>query len=235
MGAESEERKECGGGRHPSVLRGCDLQTRLCQGLSTYLVVQEPHVCPWVTLTELSHCGWHCWQSTHCLPTCFLCSVALLSLRPGPPSWLGPSQGLAQFRLHTNPVPNWGNRKSWRQIVLCSALREVCCVDQSVKFNWTHPGGLDGKKNLPAVWETQVWSLGWEDPVEKDMATHTSILAWRMPWTEEPGRLQSMGLQRVRHDWVTNTLTFTTVLGKGHLSHFFWQLGVASWLGLANE
>ena len=57
VGAVSEESKECGGGRHPSVLRGCDLQTRLCQGLSTYLAVQEPHVCPWITFTELSHCG----------------------------------------------------------------------------------------------------------------------------------------------------------------------------------
>ena len=48
------------------------------------------------------------------------------------------------------------------------------------------PGGLDGKKNLPAVWETQIPSLGWEDPLEKGMATHSSILAWRIPWTEEP-------------------------------------------------
>ena len=47
----------------------------------------------------------------------------------------------------------------------------------------------------------------WEDPLEKDMATHSSILAWRIPWTEEPGRLQSMGLQRVGQDWVTNTFT----------------------------
>ena len=55
-------------------------------------------------------------------------------------------------------------------------------------------------KNLPAMWETQVLSLGWEDPLEKVMATHPSVLAWRIPWTEEPGGLQSMGLQRVRHD-----------------------------------
>ena len=52
--------------------------------------------------------------------------------------------------------------------------------------------------------ETQVQSLGWEDPLDKEMATHSSILAWRIPWTEEPGRLQSMGLQKVGHDWVTN-------------------------------
>ena len=55
-------------------------------------------------------------------------------------------------------------------------------------------------KNLPAMWETWVQSLGWEDPPEKGMATHSSVLAWRIPWTEEPGGLQSMGLQRVRHD-----------------------------------
>ena len=55
-------------------------------------------------------------------------------------------------------------------------------------------------KNLPAVQETQVRSLGQEDPLEKKMATHSSILAWRIPWTEEPGGLQSTGSQRVGHD-----------------------------------
>ena len=55
-------------------------------------------------------------------------------------------------------------------------------------------------KNLPVVWETWVRSLGWKDSLEKGSATHSSILAWRIPWTEEPGRLHSMGLQRVRHD-----------------------------------
>ena len=53
-------------------------------------------------------------------------------------------------------------------------------------------------KNLPTMQETWVQFLGWEDPLEKEMATYSSILAWRIPWTEEPGRLQSMGLQRVR-------------------------------------
>ena len=55
-------------------------------------------------------------------------------------------------------------------------------------------------KNLPAMQETWVRSLGQEDPLEKIMVTPSSILAWRLPWTEETGRLQSMGLQRVRHD-----------------------------------
>ena len=55
-------------------------------------------------------------------------------------------------------------------------------------------------KRLPAMQETQVPSLGQEDPLEKEMATHSSILAWRIPWREEPGRLQSMGSQTVGHD-----------------------------------
>ena len=55
-------------------------------------------------------------------------------------------------------------------------------------------------KSLPAVWETWVQSLGQEDPLEEEMATHSSILAWKIPWTEEPGRLQSMGSKRVGHD-----------------------------------
>ena len=54
-------------------------------------------------------------------------------------------------------------------------------------------------KHLPTMWETQVQSLGWEDPLEKEMATHSSTLAWKIPWTEEHGRLQSMGSQRVGH------------------------------------
>ena len=55
-------------------------------------------------------------------------------------------------------------------------------------------------KYLPTMQETWVQSLGWEDLVEKEMAAHSSILAWKIPWTEEPGRLQYMGSQRVRHD-----------------------------------
>ena len=55
-------------------------------------------------------------------------------------------------------------------------------------------------KSVPAMQETWVQFLGWEDPLEKEMATHFSILAWRIPWTEEPSGLQSIGSQRVRHD-----------------------------------
>ena len=55
-------------------------------------------------------------------------------------------------------------------------------------------------KNVPAVKETQVQTVGWEDPMEKEMAPHSSILAWEIPWTEEPGGLRSLGSQRVEHD-----------------------------------
>ena len=82
-------------------------------------------------------------------------------------------------------------------------------------------------KNLPAMQETQetqVWSLGQEDPLEKGMATLSSILAWRIPWTEEPGGLQPMGSQRVRHDWGANTYIHVEVDGK-------WarQVPICSW------
>ena len=63
-------------------------------------------------------------------------------------------------------------------------------------------------KNLPAVQESRMWSLVWEDPLEKGIATHSTSLAWRIPWTEEPGGLQSMVTQRVEHDWATSTFTF---------------------------
>ena len=84
-------------------------------------------------------------------------------------------------------------------------------VDTVVKGSCKHNQGLNSVdlktlalaqmiKNLPAVWETWVPSLGWEDSLEKGMATHSSTLAWRIPWTEEPGGLQSMGSQRVGHN-----------------------------------
>ena len=73
-------------------------------------------------------------------------------------------------------------------------------------------------KNLPAMQETWVWFLGQEDPLEEGMATLSSIPAWRIPWTEEPGRLQCIGLQRVGHNWMTNTMS-VYVLGKKKRTH----------------
>ena len=65
-------------------------------------------------------------------------------------------------------------------------------------------------KHLSIMWETWVRSLGWEDPLEKEMAIHSSTIAWKIPWTEEPGKLQSMGSQRVGQDSATSlSLSFT--------------------------
>ena len=72
-------------------------------------------------------------------------------------------------------------------------------------------------RNLPAMWKTKVWSLGWEGPLEKGTVAHSSILAWRIPWTEEPGGLQSMGSQRHGHDWVTNITQEEGICSLKHL------------------
>ena len=73
-------------------------------------------------------------------------------------------------------------------------------IGGSYPYRKDFPGGSDGKASVPTVWETHVRSLGREDPLEKEMATHSSTLAWKIPWMEEHGRLQSMGSQRVGHD-----------------------------------
>ena len=77
-------------------------------------------------------------------------------------------------------------------------------------------------KNLLAMWEIWVQFLGWEDPLERGMATQSSILAWRIPWTEEPGGLQSMGSQRVRHIWATKHPSPLPVL--------FWEVTCVTFL-----
>ena len=83
----------------------------------------------------------------------------------------------------------WGRKREGNRCFICDKLR---CIWASLV--------AQRLKRLPPMQETWVRSLGREDPLEKEMATRSSILAWRIPWVEEPGRLQSMGLQRVRHD-----------------------------------
>ena len=93
-------------------------------------------------------------------------------------------------------------------------------------------------KNLPAMQETWVPSLDQEDPLEKGMATQTNILAWRIPWTEEPGRLQSIGLQRIGHDWVTHARTHTRTHTHTHThTHTWgcWCLFHLSWFQLVTH
>ena len=100
---------------------------------------------------------------------------------------------------------SWFRQCTWAGKKLLLTLSEATrtslyCICSFLGF----PGG-SVVKNLPAVQETQemwVQSLGQEDPLEEEVATHSSILAWKIPWTQQPGRLQPMGSWRVRHDWV---------------------------------
>ena len=90
------------------------------------------------------------------------------------------------------PVPLTSKAPAWQTGLQSTWLyKQVAFVAQMVK-------------RLPIMQETWVWSLAWEDPLEKAMATHYSILAWKIPWMEEPGRLHSMWSQRVRHNWATS-------------------------------
>ena len=82
-----------------------------------------------------------------------------------------------------------------------------------IQNHWASLVAQSGK-NMPAVQDTRVRSVGWEDPLEKQTATHSSIFAWKISWTEEPGGLQSMGLQTVGCNWVTNTYLPTESYAK---------------------
>ena len=92
-------------------------------------------------------------------------------------------------RIFLNKI--WHQYNSANSKHLCKTIWHASLVAQRLK-------------RLPAMWETWVRSLGQEDPLKKEMATHSSILAWRIQWTEELGGLQSTGSQRIRHDWVTS-------------------------------
>ena len=136
-------------------------------------------------------------------------------------------------------IQNWHQMKFfWNFLRLTKLLLLFTCSQapgQQILPWWTYcflfPSAIlffficpyhGGSEHLPAMWETWVRSLGREDSLEKEMAIHSSTLAWKIPWTEEPDRLQSMGSQRVRHNWVTslhfNTKWFKT---KGNRKYRF--------------
>ena len=83
---------------------------------------------------------------------------------------------------------------------------------------WGFPGGSVGKESAYKQ-ETSVWSLGWKDALEKEMAVHSGIFAWEIPWTEKSGRLQTIGWQRVEHDWVTKSFNIEM---ENQAFHFYW-------------
>ena len=131
------------------------------------------------------------------------------SSRPRYQTWVSCISCIASGSFSSEPLGKAPSLYHPTWLVLCLRLPESCLgsgnpkskllMMQSSISHWASPVAQT-VKNSPAIRETWVWSLGREDPLEKGMATHSSILAWRIPWTEEPGGLQSMGSQRVRHD-----------------------------------
>ena len=105
------------------------------------------------------------------------------------------------------------DRETWRAVIH-GVTKSWTWLSDWTELYWTEyfPGGSDSKES---AWNGGNWvgSLGWEDLLEENTATHSSTLAWRIPWTEEPGWLQSMGWQRVRHDWAhsSNTLKWLSL------------------------
>ena len=97
------------------------------------------------------------------------------------------------------------HQMSWTR-VLNMATASLITIVYLIRSFRGHPEHIGGKESACNAGDP-VWFLGREDPLEKGMATHSSILAWRIPWTEEPGGLQSMGSQRIGHNWTTFTLT----------------------------
>ena len=103
---------------------------------------------------------------------------------------------------------------------------------QRVRHDWSDlaPSTVPAVKRLCTMWETWVQCLGREDPLEKEMAIHSITIAWKIPWTEKPDRLQSMGSQRVGHDWATSlSLSFTSNSYKGQFSRLNISLRVTKW------
>ena len=119
----------------------------------------------------------------------------------------------------------WGHKESdtteWLhflsffiKVINCNVqtYSNVLSVWLSLMERYSKTLGAQMVKHLPTMREAPVRSPGQEDPLEKEMATHSSILAWKIPWTEEPGRLQSTGSKRVGHDWATSLLWFLLLL-----------------------
>ena len=121
------------------------------------------------------------------------------------PWFTEPGRSVSQIRQQGEMADRVWYRSIWDRIwcrwtVVLECFREWLPLKFAGRPTNQASLGAQRVKGLPAVRETQVRSLGWEDPLEKQMATHSSTLAWKIPWTEKPGGLQSMGSQRVGHD-----------------------------------
>ena len=132
--------------------------------------------------------------------------TALASPTPSHPSRLLQSTGLSS--------PCYTATSYWLSILHTVVYMFQCYSLNSVSLSPWVSLVAQTVKNLPAMQKLWFWSLGQEDPLREEMATHSSVLAWGIPWREEPGGLQSMGSQRVGHDWATNTNSFHHCIHK---------------------
>ena len=128
---------------------------------------------------------------------------------PTPVFWPGEfhrQRSLAGYSLWGRKGSDTTEQLNWTELTVVVHFFYGCVQQRVLQKYSTWSASLVAQmvKNLPAKQETWVWSLGQEVPLEKGMATHSSILAWRIQWTEKLGRLQSMGSQRVRHEWATS-------------------------------
>ena len=148
---------------------------------------------------------------------CILLSNISISITPSKSTYAGASSNISFIFIAELYSITHTHTQMWASLIDSSVGKESACnagdpclipglgrspgegIGYSLQYSWASLV-IQSVKNLPAMWETCVRALSWEDPLEEDMATDSSILAWRILWTEEPGMLQSMGLQRVRHD-----------------------------------
>ena len=141
------------------------------------------------------------------MPCCYPCQLSSTIKRSNSAQWFF----IIGFAGDAHSFPMLLSKTAWNPTAFARSAVPV--------YNWlvlTSSLVAHMVKRLPIMRETQVQSLGWEDLLEREMATHSSILAWKIPWTEEPGRLHSMGLQRVGHDWATSLPLYCMYILQSH-------------------
>ena len=186
---------------------------------------------PPIRTHKRSRCSYHLshWTPKWLEDSLWLLHIAVPPLRPPASLWHGfysDSHNNTLRHGQSLRVPWWVRDESVKLNPghSCCEAPALCRCSQCVFIHWIFlfpfrsplRASLVAQrlKRLPGLRETWVWSLGEEDPLEKEMATHSSILAWRIPWREEPGGLQSTGSQRVGPDWATSLSLFTLIWGS---------------------
>ena len=181
--------------------------------------------------------------SNHLIPCCSFSSCPQSGPASGffPRSWLFAS-GSLYWNFSVNPSSDCSGlisfRIEWFDLLAVQGTLESLLQHHSLLASILQCSAFSGGKSICLqCGRTQVHSLGWEDPLEKEMATHSRTLAWKIPWTEEPGKLQSMGSQRVGHNWATSLCTFWTDFFMVQLTsvHDYWKNHSVDYMDLCRQ